>query len=279
MSITENKQLQRALRENTGLVITIDGVLGNQTETALAAFMKTTGTERPQAMDLLHRYMAIRYVTSDAFTQAAKMLTVPESYVRAIAEVETVGDSFLKDGRVKILFERHWFIRKLREAMVSVDVRKNVAIYVGSGQFAEPRSIDILMALVEKKYENICSTTRGGYLGNEKEWDRLNLAMNLDVEAAAQSASFGGFQLMGFNFKACGYANAKTMMLDMAVSESKQFLAMVAFIKANPSIQKALKMGDWAGVANGYNGSAYKENKYDTKLAAAELGNRTYNLA
>lgn len=271
MSKSEVKQLQRALRETVASSITVDGVWGKQSEDAVALFAHTTGTDNTGALTLLHKYADVRYVSDDAFAEAATKLQVPQSYVRAVAQVETNGESFLKDGRVKILFERHWFYKKLKEAATnSSDVRARMAnklkVIVPVGKDA----VDTLMTLMVTKFGAICNTATGGYLGNEKEWDRLNEAMDFDVEAAAQSASYGGYQLMGFNCRPCGYPSAKDMMFALAASESAQFLAMINFIKADAGMHAALKKGDWADFAKRYNGPSYAANKYDTKLAAAE---------
>jgi hypothetical protein len=267
MNKTEVKQLQRALRENTGLVITIDGDFGKQSQTAFDIFKKNTGVTDPEAMALLKKYIEQRYVTDTAFAAAAQLLGVKESYVRAISEVESAGESFLKDGRVKILFERHWFYKKLKEALASASVRWAVAKKLN---MPENTPGNLLLAAMVNGYPNICNPERGGYKGNEAEWDRFNFAMDIHAESACQATSYGGYQIMGFNHKSCGYATAKDMMLALASSESKQLLALVAFVKANPSMHKALKEANWAKFAECYNGSAYKENKYDTKLAAAE---------
>lgn len=270
MNKSEIKQLQRALRETVAPKMVVDGDFGKQTTDAIAVFAKMHDVSVEGAQALLYRYADIRYVSDDAFTTAAQILGVKESFVRAIAEVETNGESFLKDGRVKVLFERHWFRRKLGEALQKPEVRKNVAAELDIPVPIGANAAATLLALVEKKFSNICSAERGGYKGGEVEWDRLNQAMDFDVEAAAMSASYGGYQLMGFNYLACGYKSAKAMMLDLAASESKQFLAMVAFIKANPAMHAALKKGDWAKFAEAYNGPSYKENKYDVKLASSE---------
>ncbi len=267
---SDNVQLQRALRENVEPKLIVDGIWGSGCDLALSRYASMNALTIGSAKELLYRYSETRYVNDSAFETAAAALGVPESYVRAIAEVETNGESFLKDGSVKILFERHWFKRKLGEALKKVDVQKNVASKLGVAIGAGANGAGVLLDLVEKKYPGICSSERGGYKGGEAEWSRLNLAMDFDIEAGAQSASYGGYQLMGFNHAACGYKTAKDMMLDLARSESTQFLAMISFIKANPSMHAALKRGDWAKFAELYNGAAYKENKYDIKLASSE---------
>ena len=41
------------------------------------------------------------------------------------------------------------------------------------------------------------------------------------------------------------------------------------FVIVNPAIHMALRKGDWAAFAKGYNGPAYVKNQYDIRLAAA----------
>ncbi|MNR58176.1 hypothetical protein D3C85_1791100 [compost metagenome] len=55
----------------------------------------------------------------------------------------------------------------------------------------------------------------------------------------------------------------------MQRSETEHLRAVVGFIEQDPVLHKALKAGKWADVARRYNGPAYKENRYDTKLAEA----------
>ncbi|AYQ86574.1 DUF3380 domain-containing protein [Burkholderia gladioli] len=42
--------------------------------------------------------------------------------------------------------------------------------------------------------------------------------------------------------------------------------AFVAFVKASPALVKAVKDEDFTAFAKGYNGSGYKDNKYDSKM-------------
>lgn len=279
MNKSEIKQFQRALRETVDPAMIVDGAWGAGTNKALAEFARVSGVNSAEAMRLLQKYADTRYVDDDAFAQAAKLLGVKESYVRAIAEVESGGESFLKDGRMKILFERHKFYLYLKEELKKPPVRKHIA---GMLKIPEPVGAaagDSLLVVVAAKYENICSSTRGGYKGDGAEWERLNLAMDLNVDAATMSASYGGYQIMGFNYKACGYSSGKEMMMELAKSESKQFLALIMFIKSNPNLHNALKVGNWAKFAEGYNGKSYRDFKYDTKLASAEEKHRSFNVA
>ena len=90
----------------------------------------------------------------------------------------------------------------------------------------------------------------------------------LDREAALKSASWGRFQIMGFNHASAGHATIQTFIDAMFKSESAHLDAFVAFLQST-GLNDALKKKDWAKFARGYNGPDYAANKYDTKLEDA----------
>jgi hypothetical protein len=90
----------------------------------------------------------------------------------------------------------------------------------------------------------------------------------LDPDAAFAAASYGAFQILGQNFKACGFASSFEFVLAQCQTEGAQLLAFVSFLKAN-GLDDELRSNNWAGFARGYNGSAYAANQYDVKLARA----------
>ncbi|MCJ2186508.1 N-acetylmuramidase domain-containing protein [Novosphingobium beihaiensis] len=171
-----------------------------------------------------------------AIEAAAKSLGCQVAAVRAVIDVESRG-GFLPDGRPKILFERHYFSR-----------------------------------LTKHKYDAshpaISNPKWGGYKGGAAEYVRLGEAIKLDRDAALRSASWGLFQIMGDNCGICGFSNVEDFVKAMVSGEAAQLDAFVAFVRANHLDDELVRL-DWAGFARGYNGPAYKKNKYDTKLAAA----------
>jgi hypothetical protein len=179
---------------------------------------------------------AAKRMSEAAITRAAADLGCDVAAVKAVIDVESRG-GFLDDKRPKILFERHYFWRLTngKHSRVSPD---------------------------------ICSSDAGGYKGGKREYDRLETALRLDREAALKSASWGAFQIMGANHKAAGYADVESFCKAMCESEDKQLEAFVSFVKTN-RLDDELRRLDWAGFARGYNGPAYKKNRYDEKLAAA----------
>ena len=106
------------------------------------------------------------------------------------------------------------------------------------------------------------------YKGGEKEYERLNKAKKIYVSAALESASWGIFQIMGYHYKKVGYNSVEDYVKAMNMSERFHLMAFGKFIKSE-GLVKHLKSEDWAKFARGYNGPAYKKNKYDKKIAAA----------
>jgi len=171
-----------------------------------------------------------------AIEEAASKLDCEVAAIRAVIAVESSG-GFFGDKRPKILFERHYFSR-----------------------------------LTNHKFDagnpDISSKKPRGYIGGPAEYDRLRRAMALDEPAALQSASWGAFQIMGENWKVCGYSTVDEFIDAMVASEDQQLDAFVRFVKSK-KLDDELRRFDWEGFARGYNGSGYKENDYDKKLAAA----------
>lgn len=184
-------------------------------------------------------------LTDKQYQQAADDLGVTVPHIKAFEFVESNGDGFLADGRPKILFERHVFYRQLKAA---------------KGQVYADR--------IARDFPYICNTKPGGYSGGAAEHNRLAQAVAIDRPSALESCSWGGFQIMGFHWKALGYSSIQALV-NAAYKEEGQLDMLVRFLKINPGIIRAMKAKDWAGVARGYNGPAYAQNQYDTKLAAA----------
>lgn len=184
-----------------------------------------------------------RPLTDKGMDSICDTLGVSDAEVWAVLSVETRGFGFFQDRRPQILFERH-----------------------------------IFHGLTKGKYGNgngdISSTQPGGYLRGSDEYSRLEKAMELDKEAALQSASWGIGQVMGFNFKVAGFSSVEVMVAGMVNDENTQLMAMANFIKGN-NLTEALKRKNWASFARGYNGKDYKKNEYDTRLAAAHAKFKT----
>ena len=177
-------------------------------------------------------------LTENDYQVAAETLGVEVACIKAVTKVESRGSGFLSTGAPVILFERHWMYKLLK---------------VKFGK--EPTLSDV----VDPK--------AGGYKGGGAEHTRLEHAVAIDRECALQSCSWGLFQIMGFHWKALGYASVQAFVNAQYKSEGAQLDTFVRFIQINPGMKAALKAKDWAKFAKLYNGPAYAKNNYDTKLA------------
>ena len=177
---------------------------------------------------------------SDAdVTSAAAELGVDAAKIWTVWDVEASANPFI-DGRPTILFEPHVFSRLTGHAYDAshpgISSRKwNKALYPGK---------------------------------QAGRYEQLLKAVGLNVDAALSAASYGGFQILGANYKICGYNNPFDFVYAQSRTEAHQLKAFLGFVKGN-KLDKALQRGDWAAFAKGYNGAAYRENKYDQKLANA----------
>ncbi|HJW26427.1 MAG TPA: N-acetylmuramidase family protein [Rhodocyclaceae bacterium] len=246
---SEVKDLQRLLG-TVGLPLILDGWYGETTEAAVKAFQQrvglvTDGIAGPKTLQLLRtRDKDPRLLTQAALEKAASRLGVQVAAVMSVNEVESLGQGFLDDGRPVILYERHVMAERL-----------------------EARGIDPAPWI--ERYPALINSKRGGYAGGAAEYARLASAKSINQEAALESCSWGQFQIMGYHWKDLGYDSIEAFVDAMQRSENDQLEAFTRFIEADPALLKALKGRKWADFARIYNGSAYKENLYDVKLARA----------
>lgn len=177
-----------------------------------------------------------RPISAAAYAAAARLLDCDVAAVQAVAQVESRRDPFAPCGRPTVLFERHKFRRYT------------------AGRF-------------DDSHPGL-SGPRGGYGRHAEQWDRLTAAIALDREAALKSASWGAFQIMGFNHAACGFDEVEDFAAAMAESADRHLDAFVGFVIAN-GLDRPLRALDWARFARGYNGPAFRDNDYDAKIARA----------
>jgi N-acetylmuramidase len=185
-------------------------------------------------------------LTDVDYEAAAKLLKCDVPTIKAVAEVESSGNGFLTDGRVKILFEGHQFYKYTK----------------GAYAVSHP-------AICYKKWTTKFYTKGAtGDIRGAGELARLAEAMALNPTAALLSASYGKFQIMGFNFAVAGFTSVDEFYQAMQVSEGEHLNAFCNYVKGN-AIDDELRNHNWASFALRYNGAEYKKNQYDTKLAKA----------
>lgn len=263
---TKQVVLLQSLFAEIGLLNSVDGVLGPGTEAAIKKFQQANGlavdgavgektwTKLIAAAPGLFSRIASVWLSQSDIDEVAQALNIERAALKAVYEVEAQGAGFL-GLRPKVLFEGHVFWRLLRAAGHRPD-----ALSRGNE--------DIL-------YEKW--TTRF-YQGGLAEYDRLERSRKIDAHLAMQSASWGLFQIMGENFGAAGYIDIQSFVDGMHKSERAHLDHLDAFASfvgnrrfGGKPLKVHLAKRRWAVFAEGYNGSGYRKNRYDEKLAAAYL--------
>ena len=178
-------------------------------------------------------------LTEKDVADAASALGVNSAKIWTVWDVEASANPFI-NGRPTILFEPHIFSRLTNHAY-------------------------------DTKYPDISSRSwnRKLYPGSQDgRWNQVKKATGIDVDAGLSAASYGGFQILGSNYSVCGYSTPWDFVYSQSRDERSQLLAFVQFVE-HTGLKPALQRGDWATFARGYNGTAYKANNYDERLAAA----------
>lgn len=200
-------------------------------------------------------------LTAQDFREAAEALGCSVAQIRAVDEVESGGG---------------WFI----------DVRASILDIDGPGGFLDgPHLPKILFEAhifdretkgrFRASHPNLSSAkwNRALYVGGQGEYERLHRAMQLDRTAALRSASWGRYQIMGFNHALAGFPTVEAFVEAMKRSERDHLLAFVAFIKASGLTEALRQITAWHAsavpFARGYNGPGYAANEYHIKIARA----------
>lgn len=236
-----------------GYTVAPTGVFDEQTRRAVVAFQRNRALE-PDGIVGYRSWEALLFadrsdgiaLTGRDIELAARLLEVEPAALRAVKEVESGPyGGFFEPGKPVILFEGHIFWNQLKKR--GFDPQKLAA---GNG--------DILYPTWET----------GHYRDGAGEYERLERARAIDREAADASASWGMFQIMGFNYAACGERSVAGFVEMMHRSELHQLLLSARFIRS-AGMLPALRQKNWAEFARRYNGPGYARNRYDSKLAEA----------
>lgn len=180
-----------------------------------------------------------KLLTEADYVQSANRLGISTATIKAVAKVEAPRGGFNPEGFPTTLFEGHKFHKFTK------------------GKY-------------DSEYPSISypEWTRIHYRDWAGERDRLALAISLDRDAALRSASWGKFQIMGFNHEIAGCSEIQEFVNRNCHSEGEQLTLFCNYIE-NEKLVAFLRLQDWEGFAARYNGSGYKVNKYDTKLRDA----------
>lgn len=212
-----------------GASIKVDGQAGPATR---AAIMQVFTNKNAKA------------ITPAAIEDIAARLGVSGRKVRAVSKVESGGGGWNDQGQPKILWERHYFFKRILIAIPWI---------------SNPKGGDY--------------TLDSNKNGVNDSWEKLCLAACRKPIAAFESASWGKFQIMGAHAKALGYENALEFAYSMVNDERAHYEALAAFVRVNGLIPAMNKLStnpeDCRAFAKRYNGAAYEKFGYHRKLAEA----------
>lgn len=209
--------------------LVVDGIGGPATETAL--YVMFSNRDAPAVGD-------------NHIAEYAARMGGTVAQVRAVAEVECAGSGFFDSGHPKILWERHFFWKRLR-----------------------------------LKIPLISDPAPGGYTmdadkdGRNDSWEKLCAAAMRGPAWAFESASWGKFQVMGAWWEKLGYGSAIEFAWSMRESEAGHYEALVRYIERfglrGPFRRLSSNPEGCRDFAKGYNGPKYEKFGYHQKLAAA----------
>lgn len=173
---------------------------------------------------------------------AAMLNNTSSAKVMAFAMTESGKSAFFVSGRPKILYERHYFWRRVR---VKIPFLSNPK---GGGY-----------------------TMDSNRNGINDSWEKLADAICINPIAALESCSWGKFQIMGAHWKSLGYSSVLEFAYSMVISEYNHYEAFVRFIKANRLIGKLKRISEDPEtnrpIAKSYNGKLYYKHDYHGKIA------------
>lgn len=186
-------------------------------------------------------------LTPADYAAAAARLGVSVPVIKAVAEVESGRDGgFDTKGRPTVLFEPHKF-----------------------SEFTDHRFDDTHGGVSYRQWKTRPYPTGTADERNAANWAKIEYAAGLPGarDAAYRSASYGRFQIMGFNWKVCGYPSLGAFLDAMRRSEGDHQQAFCGYIETN-NLARHLKSRDFVAFAAGYNGKGQAE-AYGAKIAAA----------
>ena len=181
-------------------------------------------------------------LSGEDFARAARQIGCDEAAIRAVTVVEARGQGFDAKRRPIILPERHVLYRNL------------------SGEKRQ-RAVNQGLAYSNWQTGRYPATQDGRY-------ELLGRMIEIDEPGGLMAASWGIGQVLGENYKLCGFATPRALVEKCLEGEGGQLDVMVGFILGK-GLGDELRRRDWAGFAYGYNGKSYAKNEYDVKLDRA----------
>lgn len=234
LSIQTRKSLQEFLKAKGFYKGAIDGVVGVNTKNAILECFKNKNAAAITAPELL--------------VFAKQLGDTDIKRIRAVAKVEAAGSGWFKDGRPKILYERHKFWKYNDDSSAPKSTFFN---YPEAGNYTEDADKN----------------------GLNDSYDKLLKACEYDPKAAFMSVSMGMFQVMGMYYYNMGYETPWEMLYACTHFEREQYRLLVNYVVMNNMQKSFLALSTNPDTcrpfAKGYNGQNYVKYNYHGKLASA----------
>lgn len=178
------------------------------------------------------------------FKELATELRIDPGVAVAVFFIESGGEGFGSDGRLKIRFENHVFRTywgKNNQARFDQHFRyASDKIWTGHEWRSSP----------DAPWQTFHGT-------QSKEWEVFTFARSLDEAAAKFSISMGGPQIMGFNYATTGFESVHQMFDAFGQGNRGQIMGFFNFVQGGiPNSQRlvALQTLDFEKFAGLYNG-------------------------
>ncbi len=172
-------------------------------------------------------------------TVLSKEIDIDIATAIAVLAVESGGNGFGKSGKVLIRFENHLFN--------SFWGKRNSKVYDKHFRYSKSKRWSGHLFRKDKK-----SDWKSFHGNQDKEWEVLDFAYNLNKRAALFSASYGAPQILGTNYKVVGYNDTAEML--KAFSEDIRHHIIALFDFFNPAMVRHLQRKEFTSFARYYNG-------------------------
>ncbi|MCG6935323.1 MAG: N-acetylmuramidase domain-containing protein [Proteobacteria bacterium] len=171
----------------------------------------------------------------------------------AVLCVESAGKGFEKDNRDRMIvrFENHKFWKYWG--------KQHALEFNSHFKYGVRKDGKLKSWLGHQWRANDAEEWQDFHGSQEREWQVLEFARNLDDSAALLSISMGAPQIMGFHYQRLGYSSVQDMF--DAFSRDIRFQIMGFFEFLDPRMVKALQDLDFSRFAASYNGTG-QEKKY-----------------
>jgi hypothetical protein len=202
-------------------------------------------------------------VSPDDIKAAAADLQCDASLIYAIAKQESASSSFIQvDGRTvpSILYERHIFRRYTSPHLKPPSPYEHdhpdicgPAYHVTHKGHGKDKG-----QVIDNVTKKVAQADDIYGPSGRHQYERLCKAYALDRGAALEACSWGKFQLMGFNYKAAGYADVFAFVKAMSSGDPAHIKAFLKFAKSNRTLLSGLQNRNYEQIAEGHNGTDWR---------------------